>query len=340
MKSSVTAYGLFFAFAAGLALFAWTDEEEASGEGFVLLDAEPDALTRITYTWPKGELELSFEGAGEARRPVAKLEHERPAEKPEVERDAGPDAGLADEPATEVASPRETSRFPAGSVVSRSVDKLAPLRARRSLGVPDTERLEAMGLASPERRLVVEAGGEKVVLDVGVETYGNQGRYARLGGQSEVFLLDSGATSGLEGSEVRLMEARLVVMNVGDIVSMNAASDGRSARFVHVERAQPTKRYFAPEGREDDKSEEASGLVTTLRSLRAKRYLDESTSAGARELAEVTFELDKSPPFVLSIFELPNQGGYRARAGGFVGELTEARGKKAIEDILAVLPAP
>ena len=346
MKKTLIANAVFLLAAIGLAFFTWTVEEKDEDEAPVLLDIKPEALTRVHYAWPGGELELGFEGEGEGRETIAKLVHEvkkkpKPAEaKPaEAKPDAPtPDEAKPDEAEAEVIE-KETAVFPAGRSVARSLERLAPFKVRRSLGVPEAERLETMGLKEPERKLTVEAGPKRIVLEVGAETYGNQGRYARVEGQGEVYLLEPAATSGLEGTPLRLMEARLVGAELQDIVEVEVRVGERRARFVHTDRDQPKKRFFAPKGKESERSEEATGLVSTLRSLRAKSFLAEELPKDASEAAVVVLELAKKSPVEVRLYELADGSGYRAKVGRWLAEVPASRGKNVIEDILAVLPA-
>jgi hypothetical protein len=342
---------------AALAWWAWSfDEDSSSKQGVVLAQLEPADVEEISLTAPKTALTVTPLKEGDDVSWKASLEHEPKPDKKAAKtksphgpsqdagpppKDAGPrgdggptsDAGAAP---VELAAKRITSRFPGGRQLVRSLDKLTPLVARRSLGVVPADQLTRMGLDAPERTLVVKAKGKTWTFDIGEGTYGDQARYAKLRGSDEVVLLESAAVRGLEGSVQRLMEARVVSVGLDEMTGLNVESEGRTAVFDHMEREQPKKRRFVVKGQADEKSDEAQGLVATLRGLRAREYVTDEAVAGAKRVARFKIDRHEKPALTVELYEAPDDS-YLLRAGPWVGVVPASRGKNLVDDVSAAL---
>jgi hypothetical protein len=326
---------------AGAAWWAWHDDEPAlkEGSGPVLADIEASDIEEIEYRWPDGELVITPARDGEDLRWVASLLHEKkqkPAPQPVTDGDAGPEADGGAEPAPEPAAKMVTSRFPGGRQLVRSVEKLAPLKARRTLGVVAADRLPKMGLDAPERKLIVRARGKAYTFDVGDGTYGDQSRYVRLTGRDDVLLIENAAVRGFEGKVSRLMEARVLPIPLDSVTGFTVQVGDRQAAFDHKERDQPKLRHFVVRGTKEERSEEAQGLLATLRGLRAREYVDEQALAGLARVGKMRIERDKADPVDVGVFEAPD--GYFVQAGPWIGAVPSSRGKNLVDDMTAVTP--
>lgn len=348
MKIQVIAHAALLLVGALLAYLAWNRPDESGAEkAVVLAELTEKDLEQLTYTWPEGEAVVSPVRQGDDTTWAVTLSYEKEQKgaakkKPDVEEGAadapGADAGPTEEPAEPV-KVRVTERFPGGRSVGRAAKALTPLGARRSLGKVEGERLAAMGLDEPERKLEVKAKGKTWTFLVGEATYGDQARYARLEGGDDVLLIDAAAVRGLEGSPVRLMEARLVTLESEDITGMKLTSGARQAAFTHVDRDQPKKRHFVVEGAPEQRSEEAAGLLSTVRGLRAMKYVDEAALAGATPRATVTLTRVAGEPFVVTVYEVSGGSDFVVAAGPWIGEVAAARARNLLDDVTAALPA-
>ncbi|MBN2360978.1 MAG: DUF4340 domain-containing protein [Deltaproteobacteria bacterium] len=330
-----------------VAYLVWTGKPDDKKEQPVLVALDAADVAGILYTWPEGENRVVPEGKGADRsyRVESAVDVKKPASRPATQPASAPatqpelasSAPAAPEPIVE----RERSQFPAGSSVLKTLEALAPLKALRTLGKLDDERLERMGLAEPKRTLTVEAGGRSYTLELGETTYGGQGRYARLRGKPEVHLIANSTVLALEGSAVRLMEWRLVPVELEHIVAIDVRSGARAATFTQVERAQEAKRHFALATAPEERSDEATNLVAKLRALRASKYLNqEPAPGGATEAAAFAVKLDNGAPLALQVYERADGKGYQVRAGRWLAEVAEAQARELVEGATAVLPAP
>lgn len=351
MKTQVIAHAALLLVGALLSYLAWNRPEGGGAEKAVVLAAlEKKDLEELRFSWPEGELALRPLGKGDDLSWAVTLTYEKEQKDDAAQggaddeaqenaqgeaQDAGPDA-VAEEAPKKV---RVTESFPGGRSVERAVDGLTPLRARRSLGKIAADRLEAMGLDKPERTLSVKAKGKTWTFRIGDATYGDQGRYAQLEGSDEVLLLEGAAVRGLEGSPVRLMESRLVILESEAITAMTLTSGERRASFRHVEREQPKKRHFVHEDAPEQRSEEAAGLLSTLRGLRATKFVDESALSGATLRATVTLARAKGDPLTVTLYEVAGGSDFLVQAGPWIADVPAARARNLLDDISAALPA-
>lgn len=297
--------------AACVAAWAWL-HEDTGGEGkTALFDAPAASLSRVRYTWPEGENLIEWTQTGGERSAWV-----TPAQ---------------------VAEEGDATRYPAGATARRALDKLAPLEAKRSLGVPEGERLAAMGLSQPERVLELEAGARRLRLLIGAETYGNQGRYARLEGQSEVWLIDAALPRGLEGPAARLMETRVFPGDLGDIVRVEAEGAGRKVSATQLSGDDPRERRFVLDAQPDADTAALGEWLGALRGLRVARYVEGPWPAGATPELTIRLELDGARAQTL-VFHRSSEGDrYSVQIGTAWAELPEARGRKWSEEARTLL---
>lgn len=350
MKTQVIAHAALLVVGALLSYLAWNREEGLGEEKAVVLAAlEKKDIEEVRYIWPEGDVVITPLGKGDDLSWVATLTYVpetkedakgAPKEDESESEDALNDAGPSRETtADEAPKARVTERFPGGRSVERAMESFAPLSARRNLGKVAPERLSAMGLESPERTLVVKAKGKTWTFRVGDGTYGDQGRYAKLDGSDDVLLLDASAVRGLEGSPVRLMETRLVTLESEAVTAMSLTSGERKATFRHVEREQPKKRHFVHEDAPERRSEEASGLLSTVRGLRASKFVEKSALVGATPRATVTLARASGEPLVVTVYEAQDRSEHLVQAGPWLAEVPAARARNLLDDITAALPA-
>lgn len=345
MSRAMIVHALLLVGALALAFVVWTgDAPDAGDEAPVLLALDPSQIQSLQYTWPEGETRVSSSGTGEARSFTVALTRQIVTKKPAAaSRPASSDGGLAEDAAAaadvvdEVRT--ESSTFPAGSAVTQALDKLAPLTALRSLGQVDASQLARMGLVTPTRMLQMNAGARSFTLEIGDKTYGAQGHYARLKGRDEVVLIASTVVNGLEGSESRLMEWRVLPVEIEQITGVDLRTGTRSGRLLHVDREQPQKRHFALASTPDQKSDEAGSLVNRLRGLRASRYRAEPPLPGTfTEAAALTVQRADGAPLNLSVLESTDGSGYVVRTGAWIAEVNTAQARGVLDDLAAVLP--
>lgn len=348
MSKALVAHVALLVLGLTCAAWMWRAPTTSAGEGKVtLLDHALADVERIELRGADSVVELTSYPDGEDLAWAVKLVRsvaERPAPGP---RDDVADAGVAGaadggaEPAAggpEAKKEPKTFVFPAGSSVVRSVEKLAPFIVDRSLSDVPQERLATMGLDDPKEELVIVARGKTWRYQVGGKTYGGRGYYLR-GEDGVVHLAPGDALRGLEGTETKLAERRLVTLPLEDIAAASFERKGRKGRFVHTDRDQPKKRFFALEGSPEEKNDEASGAVGALRRMRSTRYLvPEEASPGDRPLA-LAFVLERADGGRVEgrIYE-PQGGQALVVVDRWTAEVSEGQAKAVLDDVDAALP--
>lgn len=349
MKTQLLFHGALVLVAAVVAHAAW----QTRGAGpeaattVPLAELSADAVSFVEYTGPAGVVQVTpSRGHGALQWQVSFAAAESPPTGVAVDDetaaagDGGPAAADAP-PATPPPVPLPLvapQRFPGGRTLGRALEALAPLTARRSLGVVPPERLAALGLLEPARSLRVSSvDGRQFSFALGDATYGEQARYARLEGRDEVLLLDAAISRGLEGDAAALMETRLLVVDAAEVVSLDVVGAGKRGRFLQQERDQPKKRHFVREDAPDQRVDEAEGVLTTLRGLRSQAYVSPERVSEAQLRAEVTLELSDGETLGLKLFEGADGQEYFAQVGEWVATIGNVRGRALLDDLLAAL---
>lgn len=335
MRPFVAGHAVLLAVALAAAWWASTREEKKRGKDDVVVLADLDAktLSKIAYVYPKGTTDVTVKRAGDAvdlTVAVARTVEAKPKKKKK-----GADAGVDDVDAGPEPEEREESVFKGGRTVGKAVEALAPLTARRSLGVVDDERLATMGLKDPQRRITIEAGGKTTVVEVGEPTYGGQGRYARVAGKPDVALLESAVVSGLEGGASQLMERKVFDAPPEDVLGLVVSVGARSVKFLHVDKDQPATRRWA---RADDPASDvdaAASFVSTLRGLRATAYPTEAAVVDAAPLGAFEVDVVKGEDVRGTILTKPDGGATYVKIGAWIVEVSAAQGKELVEDLRA-----
>jgi hypothetical protein len=343
-------------FLLGCALFAayiWAERATPRGALPVLLEAGIDDLDSITYRWPHGETRILREGEDKARVYVVTITHEYDpaAEKRKAAAMSDPKNRLAiktgkdpkeiEAAAVAAAAPeplvKETKTFPPGLFSIATIQKLTPFRARRSLGDIPADELAAMGLVSPQRSLAITAGRRELELELGNETYGGQAYYAKPPGQDEVFLVDAEIVRTFETQPRNMMDSRIVTVPLSDVVGLEIEVAGRKAEFVHRNKDQFRARFFAPRATPESKSEAVDGLMSTFVGLKASEFLEKAPEGEEQVL--IRYLRDGAPPHDVRLYKQKDQSGYTIRSGRWVADISEADGRKILEEARAALPA-
>ncbi len=328
--------------------FAWQSAHTAKAKkggpsAVVLLDAEKGDVESLTYTWDKGVTRTVVGGTAKSRSAVVDVDREVPPKKEPPKKPATKDepAEAPVEPAAEKAAEREQASVPAGKNVMTAIEALEPLKTKRTLGVVDDARLEAMGLKTPLRTLEVKTrAGKTLTLELGEQSYGAQGRYARVKGDATVHLVDAAIATGLEGGPDQLLEKRLITADLETIGGFQLKAGEKTGAWVHVDKDQPSRRYF---GKRDDpasKEDAAGKLMTTLRNLRGTRLASaEATQKAGNAVAAFSVDV-AGTPVVIQLLERGDtgapDGAMLARVGRWLYELTATQTKELLDDVDAI----
>lgn len=320
--------------------FAWISahrvEEKQGGPSSVeLLDAAPDAIKTLAYRWDTGSTTSTFVGTKSARRAVVVVDREVPAKKKPTPAKKDPAEPEIPEALAEPAA-REQGTIPGGKAVLTAATALEPLKSKRTLGVVDEARLSAMGLAPPLRFLdITTVNGKQLHLEIGEQSYGAQGRYVRVVGDGTVHLIDHAVVNGLEGGLDSLLEKRVLLGELEQIRGFDVVVGDQKGSFLHVDKDQPSTRYFAARDQPTTKREAVGKLLTTLRNLRGTGLAGADVAVGA-SVTRFVVDVDGTAQ-AIEIFERADGTGHLARAGDFTWTLTATVGKELIDDATTAL---
>jgi len=315
------------------------EEKQGGPSSVVLLDTDVDTIKTLAYRWDKGSTTTTLAGAKAARRALVVVDREVPPKKEKPDPKKNPhdvaDAGVDVAPDALTAPPvRETGTIPGGKAVLAAATALEPLKTKRTLGAVDADKLLAMGLSPPLRFLdVTTASGKQLHLEIGEQSYGAQGRYARVVGSPEVHLIDQAVINGLEGGVDALLEKRVLLGELEQIRGLDVVVGELKASFVHVDKDQPSTRYFALKEEPTVKREAAGKLLTTLRNVRGTGLAAADVVVGA-VAARFAVDVDGAPQ-TITVFERADGAGHLARVGDFTWTLTATAGKELIDDATA-----
>ncbi|MFI5400832.1 MAG: hypothetical protein ACHQZQ_07275 [SAR324 cluster bacterium] len=208
------------------------------------LDAQD--FRRIEYSQGASHVALTFDPAVRLAdgSPESWLEAEGPAADAETPpKPAAPKGGALQPagkpgsarrpeapPVTSAGKPEAPAKigFRGGLAAARLVRELAHLSALRELGRVDQKRLTAFGLAPPLATLRLErAGGDALILDLGIAPFGAGTRYALLRSTGRAYVLNQGMLGGFDHPR-RMMDREWAPFSVADAKRIDAKLGGRT----------------------------------------------------------------------------------------------------------------
>jgi hypothetical protein len=241
-------------------------------------------------------------------------------------------------PKEQIASPATPKTFPAGRITLRGIEALAPLRASHDLGELSAGQLAKLGLDKIERRLTIRGSQGERVLEIGDKSYGGRGVYARWQGQKTVYLIPSTVSAAFEGPMGKLMESRILPIKAEDVSAVSLQVAARQQRYVQVEGQQKGQRYYALETSPENKSDEATTLISRLYGLRALEYLQQAPArTTVNELGTIKIERKEAGPLTLTILEQVDGRGYIVGRGPWFARVRSAQLRPLLDDLAALL---
>lgn len=145
---------------------------------------------------------------------------------------AGEDGALPDGGVAAPLVPASPERELFGNeTAQRLFERLAPLKASRSLGVLDEAGLEQVGLKGTLQRLLVKAEGRERAYQVSTAVLGLTSPYLRSESDGQVFLLGPGLVSELDSASSRLVDRQLHAFKPGDFDALVVDQQGRKREF-------------------------------------------------------------------------------------------------------------
>jgi hypothetical protein len=259
----LTVHALVFALAAGLAVSAWSRDENAvesgTSEKVEVWSGNVDSISRLDFQSPKLTLVLESKQDGTGRYFVAAVDKEVPKPRP------APDAG-APEPAK-----RTTTRFIAVKNANELAQKLAPLLAVRRIGAFEPGRAEEFGLDKPEGTLKLKVGGAEQSLVIGSSTPGAQERYARHLGSNGVYAIEAELAQSLLAADSHLLEREFHGFQETDVTRIRITRAGKSREFSPL----PGKKgSFADVATPNQADQTATNWLGKVSQLKVSEYVE------------------------------------------------------------------
>lgn len=182
-------------------------------------------------------------------RPAPEAEQKPGEKKPEEKGAAGKepagegDKAPADKTADKDAQPESekkitTKAFLGNPAFDEYMKWIAPLRAVRSLGSVDKDQLKSFGLEKDaiETTLEIECGKQKKKIEVGAWTYGRGDRYARLAGESQVYLIPAAVVRDLLSAGFKFMRKKLHDFEPGEVDEARVRALDTQRKLLHRDR--------------------------------------------------------------------------------------------------------
>ncbi len=314
------------------------DVQRPTGTGVTVVACSEARLASVKLVSESKTVLVRFQSEG--RSPRAWIE-EQTAAKP-----ASSDAGAKGNANKTAAVEPTAKRFAAGKRLQRLVEQIAPLVATRSLGEVPSERLDKLGLITPEYTLEVDCGGEKRALSVGATTYGGSTRYLRAAQGGPVFLVKSSLIGDLQWASSRFMQRELHEFSLRDIERIEVSSGSNTSQLLHRDRHNPSGASWVDAKEPDRRNELFGNWLARVHQLRALEYLQKDTEPGAERtpaaiatpVVSLRYEGDKPGRLELvKVAGKPTAFYARSEASGAWVTVTGSIAEKVEADVATVL---
>jgi hypothetical protein len=276
----VAAFCAYLVFSAGKA---------KTDKGKVILDVEPDQLTRLAFdTGKKQVVAVAREGGGFTMTVTEQIH--KPVVVPKKEKGEKDKTPAAPKGTAKVAARMITettvNTYRASQEFEKTLARLLPLRAERDLGKVGDKKLSQFGMVEAGRTMIVEAQKQKVTYLIGSQTYGGATTYVQQQPEGPVYLISSTLIRSLDVRSTRYLERR--------------SSSSRSARRRETSGCRPTARTppptCSPTGSTGPSAWAPPNTWTRTRSPRPSRSSSCCISAGARSSTSCRWPRRKPKP--------------------------------------------
>jgi hypothetical protein len=241
----------------GLALVglvaAWTTWQrpvERPAAEVTVVDVSVQQLSRLRYQNGNRWVELQREPDG---RVLATLSA-TPAVYP---LGTSADGGTPESGATPLVAAVPERQLRGSEAAEKLLERLAPLKASRALGVLESKALEQVGLDNPTQRLTLTAQGRERVYSVSTAVLGLNSPYLRSEQDGSVYLLGPGLVADLEAASSRLVDRRLHSFRLADFDALVVQRGAQKRDFLQRAEGTQAPRLFARQ------SETADEMVTS-----------------------------------------------------------------------------
>lgn len=242
------------------AYVVWTSEDpgDTDPDGVVVVDCEPDRLTRLAFTSDRRNAVLEPRGEGDTRSWWITVERT-------------PEEGDASE-----------VEFVANEGIDEYLTTVAPLTAVRSLGEVDEELFAELELDEENRSTIdVVCGETEVSFHVGGSTFGGGDRYLQRADGGPVYLLSGDVVRGLENAEFQLMQRELHAFEMVEVSGLSVEASGQEKTLVQRNYRDPQQAAWVDVDEPDRINELYSNWLDRISRLRVQAYLPLDAEPGA-----------------------------------------------------------
>lgn len=175
---------------------------------------------------------------------------------------------------------KTTKSFAGNEALEDYFDKLAPLRALRSLGNVSKDALAGFELKKPTINLALTCGGKKHQFDFGATAYGSGDRYMRKKSGGAVYLVSADVLRDLQSAEFKLMQRDLHRFESKDVDTLKVEAGGKSVELKQLNRLDPKKAEWVNAKTPSKRNELYGNWLDRVGRLRAQNYLKKGQSPG------------------------------------------------------------
>jgi len=273
-KLGLTLHLAALVIAAVCAYLVFSAGKEKTEKGKVILDVEPDQLTRLAFDTGKKQVVAAARKGGGFTMTVTEHVH-KPVAAPSKEEKAGDAKDAKDSPpAPKMVTETNVTSYRASQEFEKTLARLLPLRAERDLGKVDAEKLSQFGIVEAGRTLIVEAQKQKVTYLIGAQTYGGATTYVQEQPDGPVYLISSTLIRSLDVRSTRYLERRLVGVNKKDVERVAVGTLTASREFLQQKR-EKKRNIWVPADSPDVTNDLFTNWVERVFRLGATEYLDQ-----------------------------------------------------------------
>lgn len=308
MKSIVTHAGLL-AISALMAFGIWSREEKTEKDKPDMVEVwsgSADSVEAVSFESKQRKVRITPRRDDQGRYYAISVDKEEPA-RPSPPPGHGADAGAP--VSTAPATPKhEVSSFIGVKEASALIEKVATLKAVRSLGKFDPKRAADYGLDKPDGTLKVKLGGKEQVLTMGGQTPGGGERYAKYSGSNEIFAVDAELVQSLSFADSRLMTRDLHAFADDEVKRVRLSKGSKARELVRV----ADKSFaWADVGNPTKADETAVNWMTKLDKLRSYQFVEKPAAAPTPDQLAVRVDYYKGPKLLgfFEMYKVPGEKG-------------------------------
>jgi fructose-specific component phosphotransferase system IIB-like protein len=294
--------------------WAFVESDPAKNENKPLLPGEAQLwkgkasqVSFVSYTAKRKVITLEqkkdAEGAYFLGKVAPAAEDTATADKPDEKKDEADTKKPPGHPkATVKPKPVEPATFVSVRNGKKIIDKLASLRAKRSVGEVAADREAEFGLDKPAGILKVTVAGKTHELVVGRATPGSGNRYMRLVATNRVYVIDASFIRDLGAGAIRLRESTMHAWKTTDIAEVTIHNADKQRAIVRA--GTEGRRFWADAADLERNDETAGNWLSKLGRLRPNGYL-ESLPEGASQVLRVEYRGEKKVLGFVELYKKP-----------------------------------